>query len=173
MLDSIPAQFENCIPNNCLSTVTHNSFKVFDRENDCCYICTENEPKSLCYFTVNNPTNKPLNFLAIDKCTLTGDKDKKCDCAIFDNSLFYFIEMKTASSASRSKRRGDAYMQLKSTIGIFKERINFDNYEILALISFGQSYTIPRTNSTHMGRRKELFDLYRAKLVEGNLIEFF
>jgi hypothetical protein len=80
--------------------------------------------------------------------------------------------MKTATPAQRRKRKSDAYEQLKNTIGIFKQRIDFSAYEILALISFGQSYTIPKTDSSHMARRKELFDLHKAKLIEGNLIEF-
>ncbi len=172
MIESIIAQFENSAPNNCISTVEHGVFKVFDRHDNCCFICVENEPNTLCYFTVSNPTNKLINFLAIDKCTLMGDREKKCDCALFDDSSFYFIEMKTATPAQRRKRKSDAYEQLKSTIGIFKSKLSFDGYELWALISFGQSYAIPKTNSTQMARRKELFDLYRAKLIEGNFIEF-
>ncbi len=172
MVQQIPLHFENCTPNNCLSTVNYITFKVFDRVDNCCYICIENEPNSLCYFTVNNPTRKNINFLAIDKCTLTGDRDKKCDCAIFDSNSFYFIEMKTSTPAHRRKRKSDAYEQLKNTISIFKERIIFDNYELFALISFGQTYCIPKTDSSHMARRKELSDLYKAKLIEGNLIKF-
>ena len=172
MVDAIKEAFENCNPNNCISTVTYSTFKVFDRNDDCCFICTENEPQSLQFFTVNNPTEKSISFLAIDKCTIVVDSHKKCDCAVFDDASFYFVEMKTASTGARSKRKLDAFNQLKHCIGVFMDKINFDNYDTFALISFGSRYVFPRTSSTNMARRKELLDMYKVKLIEGNLIEF-
>ncbi len=92
MRDKIRNAFPECINGDCMSTVNHTNFKIFDRTNNCCYVCTENEPKSLAHFQVNNPTQKDIHFLAIDKCCIVSD-DKKCDCALFDDVKFHFVEI--------------------------------------------------------------------------------
>ena len=174
MVDSIKDVFEACAQNNCLQTVNFPQFAVYDRVGQCCYICTENPPNTLCFFTVTNPSEKPINFLAIDKCLISEDNEdeKKCDCAVFDEKEFHFVEIKTASTASRSKRRVKAFEQLKHTIGLFKSKIDFTNYDVFAMVCIGCKVIYPRSTSSHMGRRMEMSMRYNVKFVEGNMIPF-
>jgi hypothetical protein len=173
MIEIIPSEFPNCTPNGCISTVIDLEFRVYDRKDDCCFVSVDNHPDTLCYFTIKNPSGKQLTFLAIDKCLIPEDDDeKKCDCAVFDNKTFNFIEIKTASSGQRSKRRIKAFEQLKHTIGLFKSKMDFNNFDVYAMICIGCKAVYPRSTASHMGRRMEMSLLHKAKLVEGNLISF-
>ncbi len=172
MIDKINNAFPDCIQNNCLSIVNHAAFKVFDRESACCFTCIAPFPNSLCFFTVENNTAKPLNFLAIDRCLIIDDDNKKCDCAVFNDNEFHFVEIKTASTGVRGKRRRTAFEQLKNTIDVFYGKMDFSGLNVFAMICIGCANVRPRTTSSQIARAVELSNTYGIKLVEGNIIPF-
>ena len=171
MKDSIISSFSSCKQYDCIHTESSTTFKVADHEDKCCYISKDSELTSLSYCTVINPTAKPIHFLAIDKCLLKESDDKKCDCAIFDEKVFCFVEVKV-TKRKKSVRKNEAFEQLKTTITHFKEKLNFDSHKIEAWICFGSHTGIPKSSSTKMAKAKELYDSCNAYLYEGNQIEF-
>lgn len=173
MKSRILSAFPNCIEEKCFHIESSGTFKIFDREDKCCFICKEEEPDSLSFVTIKNESCKDLHFLAIDKCVLPGSEQKKCDCAIFDDATFCFIEIKVISShKKKSIRKTEAYEQLKLTIQHFKKKVSFHGFTVDAYICLGRSITIPKCSSTKMARTKELFDLCGANLFEGNVVQF-
>ena len=124
-------------------------------------------------FTVNNPFQKEIYFLAIDKGIFTDeDKFKKCDFALFDKKRFCFIESKNSKLNQRKEDRLYAYEQLKNTIRIFQNKIDFTNYQVEAQVSFKASQIYPRQTSSNQDMVKEFDDELAVALFENNDIEF-
>ena len=70
-------------------------------------------------FEVINNTNNPINFLQIDSCILNSSDDTRCDCAIYNDDTFCFIELKCIKPKNFQKKRKQAEEQLKVTIENF------------------------------------------------------
>jgi hypothetical protein len=89
-------------------------------------------------FEVYNPTQKEINFLKIDDCLEFDKNSQKCDCAVFDDDTFCFIELKTMTSdktSTKNKRRKIAQNQLKYTIKNFKDNEIVKNKTLEAYVS--------------------------------------
>ena len=72
----------------------------------------------------------------IDDCLRFEKNDKKCDCAIFDDDTFCFIEVKTIISIKQTtRRRNIAQNQLKYTILNFKDNEITENKTLEAYVS--------------------------------------
>lgn len=74
---------------------------------------------------IKNSNNKNISFLKIDKCIYNDTDEEKCDCAVADEELIFFIEIKELenfdSHGKRNKKRKKAKSQLIATINNFKE----------------------------------------------------
>ena len=132
MRSQIEKAFPQCDLNHCITAVTDSEFKILDKDDQA--------PASIHpegSFQILNPSQKELHFLAIDKCIFFDSDDlKKCDAAVFDTNLFYFVEIKNIHKlARRSEARKNAKEQLLSTIKIFKEKVNFSSYRLRAVYS--------------------------------------
>ncbi len=62
-----------------------------------------------------NNTDNPINFLKIDACISDSNDTTRCDCAIYDNNTFCFIELKCIKPSTFSKNRKTAEKQLEAT----------------------------------------------------------
>lgn len=138
MIDSIKVVFPQTETNGCLQTLTDAEFHIYDHDTEKrCYVHTD--PEGIKHFTVENMDGRPVHFLAIDKCMLADDElTQRCDCAIFDEQTFCFIEIKTTSSNNdrrKAKCRKKAFDQLGATISYFKSRIGFSAIQIEAYIT--------------------------------------
>ncbi len=168
MLSQIEKAFPQCILNHCIVAVTDFEFKILDKD--------EKAPASIHpegSFQVLNPSQKEIHFLAIDKCIFFDSDDlKKCDAAVFDTNLFYFIEIKIVSKPQRNKARKTAIKQLFSTIVKFKERIDFSSYSLRAVYSLTNSNakSFPAKTASQLDAEIRFLDI-DATLLEGNQIE--
>ena len=71
-------------------------------------------------FEVINKIHKDIHFLKIDDCIYKSNDSSRCDCAVFDDKVFCFIELKTCKIKSQKYNRVKADKQLKQTIMKFK-----------------------------------------------------
>ncbi|MDZ7897380.1 MAG: hypothetical protein U5N85_05035 [Arcicella sp.] len=122
-------------------------------------------------FTVNNPSQKEITFIAIDAGIFT-DNAPKCDFALFDNQRFCFVECKDSVKKQRSKERKSAFIQLKTTIIRFKENLDFGSYKIEAQVSMKAQMVFPRKSCSREDMVKEFEDELAVTLFENNEIEF-
>lgn len=171
-----------CQTGNCLETRNEIIFWVdeypdeieFERNRKKSFVLIETEDELL--FTVKNPTQKDVHFLAIDQGIFWKTEKYKlgrCDFALFDDTRFCFIEIKEVTLKHRNKERLEAYKQLKETILKFREHLDFGHYQIEAQVSFKSSRKIyPRQSSSNQDIAKEFDDELAVALFENNDIEF-
>lgn len=171
-----------CQTGNCLETRNEIIFWVdeypdeieFERNRKKSFVLIETEDELL--FTVKNPTQKDVHFLAIDQGIFWKTEKYKlgrCDFALFDDTRFCFIEIKEVTLKHRNKERLEAYKQLKETIVKFKNHIEFGHYQVEAQVSFKSSRKIyPRQSSSNQDIVKEFDDELAVALFENNDIEF-
>lgn len=169
MRESIENAFPQIITGGCLEVEIAPGFELFDSpvHPQRCFI--RRQPEQERHFLVRNPSQKSIHFLAIDKCMLNDDAETHCDCALFDEQTFCFIEMKDAGKRTRKEHRRKAYQQLKATILLFKNRDVFQGTSAIeAIISFASKDSYPvRTSSSNDAAL--MFEMEcNAKLMEGN-----
>lgn len=76
-------------------------------------------------FEVINPHNTPLTFLKTDSCVYDSNDKTRCDCVIYNETTFCFIELKCIKPKNFTKNRQKAEKQLEMTIK------DFQNEELL------------------------------------------
>lgn len=126
-------------------------------------------------FTVKNEQAKEITFLAIDKGIFLDTPNfpfQKCDFALFDDSRFCFVECKDSVAKQRSKERNSAFNQLKETILVFKNNIDFSDYQIEAQVSLKARRVYPRQSCSREDKVKEFEDELNVALYENNEITF-
>jgi hypothetical protein len=170
MHNKISSQFPTCSSNNCIEVHATEQIYVLDLVSDKCKVASISEI-SISHFCVLNPSKKDIYFLAIDKCIFTDSSHKKCDFAIFDNTLFCFIEIKDTPNRTLTHKK-KSVEQLKVTITKFKEKIDFTGYTIEAIISWRYTPMRPAATTLMQSAKLDLFENYGVKLLEGNQKEF-
>lgn len=173
MKQSIESAFPKVLQGNCLESTTEPAFELFDSQvpPQRCYIKYNHDQEG--HFLVKNGSRKTINFLAIDKCVFGDNAETHCDCALFDENVFCFIEIKDAGKRTRKEHRRKAYQQLKSTILVFRLKEVFsEETQVEAIISFVSKSSYPvRTSSS--ADAALMFELEcNAQLLEGNEKEF-
>jgi hypothetical protein len=172
MRDRIKIAFPQMQENDCLQTLTDFEFHVFDTQEKRCIIQTEPDGKK--HFTVENPTERNIHFLAIDKCLFMDNIKglKRCDFAVFDAKTFCFVEIKeTEEAGQRSALTRDAKPQLKETIRLFREKMTFSTRFIEAHLCVGDRSPRPARLTTDLNEQIEFAQL-GAKLYRGNSKRF-
>lgn len=173
MKQAIEVAFPQVKNGGCLQTF-EKSFEIYDSDDEPkrCYV--SNETDQDVHFAVLNPGNKEISFVAIDNCVFNAKDSKRCDCAIFSIDTFCFLEIKNVGVKQRRNSRIDAQRQLASTIIEFKDRgISFDNYELEAIISFGNIKNIyPVGRAQSLNAELEFEIRFNAKLLIGNARTF-
>ncbi|MFK7905189.1 MAG: hypothetical protein AB8B69_08695, partial [Chitinophagales bacterium] len=134
LIEQIKKAFVKCVESNCLEIIDKERIEIFDDEIEKRCFIRQDESQPV-HFTILNPSQKEIAFLAIDKC-LFSDDDRwaKCDFVVFDDQTFCFVEVKQAKANQRKKRRIKAIGQLKATVKVFVENIDFESYELEAHI---------------------------------------
>ena len=168
MKNKLEEAFPQVLTNHCLETNLSEEFWIYDcDEENRCYITSEDNQ-----FQVKNNTENHISFLAIDKCIFFDDDAfEKCDCAVFNEKTFCFIEIKKSKLRQKKKNRKKAKAQLQSTINIFREKIDFSNLKLEAYLCIGISPTRPSITATSMDMILE-FEELDTKLFEGCQKEF-
>jgi hypothetical protein len=169
MKSKICKAFASCEINNCLETMVERKFQIKDNE-----LTGKSEVvKQNGTLNITNERLKNIEFLAIDNC-IYGEKDKKrCDCALFNDNYFYFVEFKTFNTKNNSKHRKSAIEQFESTITQFKKAgIEFSEFDFKTLICFNYIPIRPAASTQMQHKRKEFWDKYKADLLERNEIKF-
>lgn len=171
VLNIIKKAFPQIESNICLQTLTDSEFCIYDTDKKRCEIQTD--PDGVKHFTIENPTNRDIHFLAIDKCIFfDNDSIQRCDCAIFDNKTFCFIEIKEIDrKAKRSEHYHEAKEQLKSTIQHFHERLTFPTKRIEAYACVGRTTARPARPAADLNNQLE-FEELGATLYHGNIKRF-
>ena len=108
----------------CLTFSNREKFHIVENElTQKCVIKDESTNS----FRIINPTQKNIHLLVIDNCFFTSqDTQKRCDCIVFDDRYFCFIELKLDLSKTKqiSERRKEARDQLGATIEFFRSTVN-------------------------------------------------
>lgn len=149
---------------DCIETMNDEKFQILDQSPGKCIISDDGD------FQVINPNKKDIHFLAIDHCLLPDDI-KKCDFAIFDDTLFVIVEMKNVKTKSRRVKKREAIKQLINTIEIFRKKIDFVGNDLEAIICFAGKKIYPARSSSS-NYHKDVFADYDCSLLEGNEKEF-
>ena len=172
------ANFEGCVEN-----VNHDSFKVFDFENECCRIVQSGELKDKQHeetLDVINPNNKIIYCLSTDQCLLKTVDGEKCDCVLFDDKTIIFVEMKTNASTqikvTLEKECNHAIEQILSINRLFiQKKVIFDEYRKLGIICFKKiilTGAIRRNNTTFEAMRNNFLRQNSFGLNITNRVEF-
>ena len=119
---------------DCLELVLQKHFFIQDEDgSSSAFIKYDNGQ-----FEVKNDTDNNISFMKIDSCLEFKENYQKCDCAIFNDDVFCFIELKTLESDKstiKSKRRKKAENQLQYTIENFQDEDIIKNKKLEAYVS--------------------------------------
>ena len=152
---------------NCLETLTSEVFGIEDLKDKCCQI--QHDLNKSFHFKVLNPNKREIHFLAIDHCLFSDENNlKKCDCAVFDERTFCFIEIKDSFLHSQRQR---AKEQLISTIDEFKSKMNFEKKRIEAYLRVGETNPRPAAKATDIQEIIK-FEKRNVVLFKGNEKKF-
>jgi len=154
-----------CIENNCLWKSAENQICIKDEDGTKCIQVAD---CSLAHFTIENGNKKEVAILAIDKCIFDDQSGhKKCDFAFYDEAIFVFVEIKDTYKR-RPPHKKQAKLQLAATIEHFLEHINFEDYQLQAVISWRFIPTRPVASTAMQAARVEFLENYNVHLKEGN-----
>lgn len=172
MIELIRTAYPQTDSNGCLQTFTQQEFFILDTDQKRCTAHTDADRKK--HFTVENPTEREIHFLAIDKCLFFDDElnQRKCDFAIFDSKTFCLIEVKeTTSAAKRSEYSRDAKEQLKATLQKFRDDMTFTTKRIEAYLCVGDLNPRPARLTNDLSEQFDFASL-GASLYRGNVKRF-
>jgi len=85
---------------NCCDYIDDAEFYIKDQKNGRSMISNKDDY----HLKVINKKNQTISFLKIDKCVFNDNDEEKCDCALANNHLIYFIEIKKLELFDNSKK---------------------------------------------------------------------
>ena len=136
----------------CFKTLNSQQFGICDPDDvktkNPCHV--QDDLNGITHFTVKNPTERDIHFLAIDHCLFLSDNSSRCDFAVFDDETFCLVEIKTASLGQRRNQRIKAEDQLKESVLFFRDKIEDPEKTIEAYVCLLDKKTFGpclRTNS--------------------------
>lgn len=176
MIDRLRTAFGLAADAPCLQACGHPEFHIHDphpvREGKgpCCVLTTGPRAKSDLH--VRNASSRTLHFVAIDQCLYTDADPTKCDCALLDGEVSYFVEFKTSEHARdptipiANANPGDCLDQLAASIRDFYDRgIIEAGQPVIACASVGFPRNRPQSGAHH---QEQLASLQR-KVQDGAL----
>lgn len=163
--------------NDCCEVTSDVNIYIKDINNSSCIISNEDDY----HVHVINKKNKDISFLKIDKCVYNDGDDKKCDFAVADDDIAYFVEVKELenfdSHSKRNSKRKEAKRQLINTIKLFIDKYpEIDTLKISAVIAL-----LPKLEEGYISviniKTQTVIDEFIEKcgcpnIYEGNQIEF-
>ena len=167
MKNELNDKFSLISENNCIKVSNKDIFFIEDSEKTKkSYIFYDENKANSQFFSVTNPKFKEINLLQIDHCLFFDNNKEKCDFALFDDKDFIFVELKEKRANQRSRGMKKAINQLKSTISIFKDNIDFDKHNLEAYICVGKQGK-PGISAKKQDLQLEFEDEYSARLFFG------
>lgn len=144
----------------CLTNSNSTKFCIVEPELDKkCVIKNSDEPG----FVVKNPNQKTIHLLVVDHCLFNDQDPKRCDCIVFDDIYFCFVELKLNVSKRKqtSVKLREAREQLGETIKFFKSKSSKKLSEelskmILEAYIAMKSHVYPRQRA----ERQDIFDAF-------------
>jgi len=98
--------------NECLENVDKKHFFIQDGDDQLPAFVVEKNGE----FEVINNTGSHINFLKIDSCVYHSKHSTRCDCTIYNDDTFCFLELKSSKRTNWKSHRESAEKQLKTTI---------------------------------------------------------
>lgn len=122
--------FKDRAPKRCIS-FHEEAFYIKDEAKGCEVLLPETVSDKDNLFHVLNPNAKQIALFKVDKCFFGDNPEfKRCDCILFDDAEFCFLEMKFNSTTIGNLRiesnRKEAVNQLRSTIKFFHAGLDND-----------------------------------------------
>jgi len=152
------------IETNCLKRLTDKHTFVFEAET--VLFATSKESWHL---HIENKLNTEFYFIQNDDCVMKKVKGGQCDYVICNNKEVFFTEVKVAKG-NQGNHRKDAYLQLENTFKYYSNLIDFEPYNLNAVVCFPTKRRIVKASAST--KRKEFKDSYKLNLIEGNYISF-
>ena len=155
------------IHNNCLSISSFLEIRIKEI-NQIAQIIDSSIPNE--HFKIENPERIDTYILTIDGCLKFKTNQKKCDFSFWSTNDFYFVEIKdTINRTSPNKR--NAVNQLEKTIQyFFKNKIDFNNRRVYAVVSWSYNPSRPLASTTMQNHSFRFQKSYNTILLEGNNI---
>jgi len=124
------------------------------------------------YFSVYNPTLQDIHLWAIDGCFMLDHEPTRCDCILFTDKEFCFIEFKLDATSSLPRtilnNRKKASSQLQTTIEFVKNavagQIVFERIQYGAYLCSPPHY--PSKDTSLSDKRIEFLENYGVMLFE-------
>lgn len=153
--------------NNCLSISSFLEIRIKEI-NQIAQIIDSSIPNE--HFKIENPERIDTYILTIDGCLKFKTNQKKCDFSFWSTNDFYFVEIKdTINRTSPNKR--NAVNQLEKTIQyFFKNKIDFNNRRVYAVVSWSYNPSRPLASTTMQNHSFRFQKSYNTILLEGNNI---
>jgi hypothetical protein len=168
MREAIENAFPQVVNGGCLEAISEGVFYIFDSatEPQRCFIRkVDSDP---IHFTVRNPQYREIYFLAIDKCIFQDGDSSRCDCAVFDDKEFNFIEISESKKLHRNEKRKKALSQLGNTVDLFRASGIQLPVDVNAIVCFVGKNIFPARNSQNNEARLAFYEERGVVLLEGN-----
>lgn len=175
---------ENTLPSTCISMNTSEYTLVQDNyvSNVCIFVSPLNFEEAeieRSFFSIYNPNLKPVYLWAIDGCFMRTSDEMRCDCSLFTESEFCFVEFKlnasTATLSGIKKNRRKAYKQLKTTVNLLFNALTLKNLTLgdVTLEAYICTPPVWPSNDTSLdSERIEFLEHYGVSLFEKNNKQF-
>jgi hypothetical protein len=155
----------------CATPTDANRIEVFD-----CYDCAPAARRSYIrtaldqpiHFTLENPTQAPVVFTALDNCLFSSADVARCDFMLGNFQKLFFVEIKEVNAKHRSKSRNDAVEQLDSSLSAIKVAIDLQETELIAVMNIKAKKAHPLQTAKKVAMVVYFKDNHNAKLVEGD-----
>ena len=173
LITALQEAFSDRLSKECLDSIRTISFVVYEDHNNRSrfYIPDTNDDKI--GFRIKNPKGKLIYLLAVDQCFFGDDEIKRCDCIIFDDQSFCFVELKLDAKRRRATANvKEARVQLGETINFFKTALlpksnNFFGFTLEAYVVM-KTQIYPRHPAGLVQRRVKFLEDFGVRLFEEN-----
>lgn len=165
---------------SCISTTAEKQVMIIDDEELFYSHFTNQEEQQYRCVIVNNVEGHEIYLLAIDNKFISIHPGGIADCALFDESLFNFVEFKTNAEGRTTARVEETYRnamgQIENTYRLFKTKlsevgVNFDkivNIQCYIIVSS----RFPRESAIEQQLQVEFAQSLHLDLSFENVIEF-
>lgn len=164
----------------CIDSSTSGQLMVVDDEDDFYSHFTDEEDQRYRCLIVNNVEGHEIYLLAIDKKFISNHKGGIADCALFDETLFNFVEFKTNaeghSDLQVEKTYRDAMSQIENTYKLFKNKLHsagVDFEKVVEIVCYiVVSNNFPRINAIEQSLKIEFAQNLHLELSFENVVRF-
>ena len=132
---------------------------------------TETVSDQLQGFLISNPQGKEIHLLAVDHCLFGPADPSRCDCIVFDDKFFCFVELKVGVGLRKSAANlNEARDQLGATIRYFRGNAHsIDTYGfVLEAYVVMRSDVYPKHSNRWLQVSVAFLEKYGVRVFERN-----